>query len=530
MRIVRLSLDPKVSRLLEALSKEQGIDDVGFAEDIFSLMRLKGNGLPDKGRILAMSHYISLKGKVSQIGVSLLMGKRKMILERLSQLPYFKALSRQTDLVNSVTRLLVTFRSFYYKVRQAQCVSCHLKLQCDFGKQYGSTMSDITKVIDSDYQTKVHSDCPVLPEISVINQMDQAVQSMIVLSGAQQAAMAAAAAKGGVPVLPLAAVQAMAAFDPDAAEDTETDDPDPDAFEDDYHPIRGAGAGKKSGYDNVHTGQHICKVTEQFVKDVSQQQLAIFEIGRKFSLALSRRKDINFKPVPHIEHDQTQAHIKSESEVTQLVSSQHGLPDEVFEARLNKKQLVKREYTKPEDKKQLLYFLIDSSASMGGQLGSNSKWSLFTRGSLSCVFALSMLRKIKEDNGIMFVRFFEGEPGPLHKAEKISDFDTLAIVINRNNFGGGGTDIHCAVATAIRDISKADSDSELAKSEIIMVTDCEDSINGAAMKASLGKIELNVLDVSGHSNAINKELKLAATKYFKANEGAPDINKIVDLV
>jgi hypothetical protein len=43
-------MQPEVSELLAQKARRFGIDDPGFAEDMFALLRLKGSGIPDKAR------------------------------------------------------------------------------------------------------------------------------------------------------------------------------------------------------------------------------------------------------------------------------------------------------------------------------------------------------------------------------------------------------------------------------------------------------------------------------------------------
>lgn len=531
MRVVRLKLKPDVQKVLKSISQEFGVSDHGFAEDIFSMMRFKGNGLPSSGRLQKMSNAVAKKSKMPPIGVNLLMSKRKMLLESFAKLPYFKALCMEKDLILSVRRLLITFRTMYNKVRQAQCSGCQLKPSCQFGKQYGAVMSDITKVIDPNFALKVHVDCPHKPEISLINQVAHSVQALnVLLSQSMQPFAQAASAAGAAKIEELMKLAEEAADDPSLAEDDSDVNPDPEDVADNYNPIRGYGFGRTSRYTNAHTGAHICRVTEAFVQRVTNAQLAIFDLGHKFSIALSKDKTRNFKPVPHIDKDQKQDTIKSEADISKLVSSQHGLPEAVFENRLKKKQLIKQQFVKADERKQLLYLLVDSSNSMCAQLGSNSRHSLFTRGSLATVFSLSLVRKVRDDGGICYLRFFEGAPGPLHKAEVKQEFDNMYHVVNLNSYSGGGTSIMSALQAATNDIQAADNKSELAKAEIMLITDCGDSLDNQKIKKLLGKIKLSVLDVAGASETANPELKASADKYFKASEDAVDVNSLVSLL
>ena len=79
MRITRLKLNTDVSAYLKQYTKRFGFDDHGFVEDMFTLLRLKGAGLPSKARIEKVSAYIAKKEKMAKESIVLLITKRKMI-------------------------------------------------------------------------------------------------------------------------------------------------------------------------------------------------------------------------------------------------------------------------------------------------------------------------------------------------------------------------------------------------------------------------------------------------------------------
>lgn len=531
MRIVRLKLKPDVSKLLAVIARENALPDPGFIEDVFALMRLRGNGIPDKTRIDAMAHVIATKIGQREVGINLLLSKRKMMLDRLVQLPYFLALSSQTDLIDSCRRLMVTFRTFYKKVRQAQCLTCNYKPNCDFGKQYGGSVAKITNVIDPNYSKKVHPDCPVRPEIDSTNQLVQAMQKMQqMLNKQSKAAVAAAQAadpNGGNIQGAQQAIEDM--DDPTLDADVSDEQLDPEESGDYMMPDSEASPGQSIGFKTSFTAQHFCTITEQYVKDVSMGQLVIYELGSKLDIALQGREVEDFKPVPYTAKDKDPDHIKSVTEIAKVQSSQYALDDEVFEAKLMKKELVKHEFKEPQSKKKLLYLLVDSSGSMSTGIGhGGSAGNVFTRGSLATVLCMALVRKVARDEGICYARFFEGSPGPLNQAVRKDEFPQLEKWVADNDYNGGGTSIISALKAAARDIKNADKDSPLAKSIILLITDGDDWMKRDDVKKVIGESELHVLDVAGGGRStINEELKASATKYFKADESVPDINKLV---
>lgn len=542
MRIIRLKLADDVKRLLKQIAYEGAIDDPGFVEDIFALMRLKGSGLPDKDRIKVMADAIGAKMNRPPIGINLLMTKRKMILEKLIQLPYFMALFAQDDLIASTRRLVMTFRTFYKKVREAQCVTCHLKTTCAFGMQYGQAAQMITKVLDVNYDRKVHVDCPVRPEISAANQFWASVNQLAAVTKAGPVQSVVDRVDGITSkvedVLNANGTVPDVRMDEDTLSDVDNCDPDHGDL-DDYVPaaaLLGDGPGSPGmgiGFRTSFTGNHVCKVTEDFVEQVTREQLAIFELGMRFDVALSSAEALNFKPVEHMADDQEPTNIKSLSDLARLAASQHALPDEVFDAKLEKKELVVANYKEPDEKKKkkLLYLLIDSSGSMALQLG-NGSFGLFTRASLASVMALSLARKARDEGGIIYCRFFEGSAGSRHKAETKAEFASLMQFIGKNDYDGSSTNVQSALNAACRDIRAAKSKTTLAMSDILLITDCEDQLSSDAVKQAMLGLdgELNVIDVAGSTTGKSLALVEAANNYYKVNETVPDVSKLVETV
>ncbi len=553
MRTVRLKLQPEVKELLAEKARRFGIDDPGFAEDMFSLLRLKGSGIPDKDRAKAMVRFLAKKFSRSEVGLGLIFHKRLMVLKKLIAMPYFKALTMLNDPMAALERMLATFRSLYLKNRQAQCLTCSYLRNCDFGKQYGATMHDVTKVLDPDYSKKVHKDCPVLPEIDSLNQMFAAQRAMaeILAKAAKLPPQSRTdATKIGAPSNALPLVEEMesklkeAALD--AIEDAADNDLDADGAASDALTYGDVGYGKGDALTGTHSGSRYCSATEAFLTSLTAQKMAYYEIGRKLSLMLDATKAGKFKPVAEIAKDERQAQMTSMSDLTRLAANQHGLPKEVFEARADKKQLVKRENLSPEGKKQLLYLLVDNSGSMGSQIG--GVHGLVTRGSLASAFCGALLRRVGLDGGIVFLRFFDGDVSALYEARQKDDFTPLETLVSLASYNGHSTNLLRAINTATTDIKAANAQSELARAEILLITDCEDAFDEKQLRSALQGYETNILDVSGMSairakaqaadpsavipklSNVQDVLKKVATKYYSVNQDEPDLSKMVALL
>ena len=532
MRLVRLKIDKEVKALLRVRTRSLGIDDPGFTEDVFALLRLRGNGLPSKERISKMAEAASKKRKgVNAMSLTLLMGKRKMTFLSMLRLPYFHALAALNNPIEATERFITKMKMLYYKARAAQCSGCNLLTNCAFGQQYGSVMKDITRVIDADFSKKAHPNCPVLPEISGVNQRYAAMmQAMLMAQANQTPEQEVMKRQGQMPAAMEKLIEAVNnAPDVVPMEDNEVLDlRDPDEDSDSFH-LPGDMSIGSGYYDSVHNANRVCEVQERLIEELSVANLALFQLGQKFSHEMTAQKKGKFKPTATVEVDKQQDKMEKVSDITKLTASQHGLPVEIFEHRLEKKTLVKTQHGKQEHKKQLLYLLIDNSASMSSFIGASSR-GLYTRGSLAFLFAMAIIRRVRDDGGIVFLRFFSGGPGPLKTAKTPEEFDALLDFVATASFRSGSTDIARVVRQACDDVTAAQDD--LSRTEILLITDCENHIDANEVKLTLKKAELNTLDVAGGSinSSSAQALKSISQKFYKANEAAANVSDIVKLV
>ena len=215
----------------------------------------------------------------------------------------------------------------------------------------------------------------------------------------------------------------------------------------------------------------------------------------------------------------TQAHASSSSPLSSVKSF-------IFFKSLSVKQNLKKD----KSKKQLLYVVIDSSGSMCQQLEGKVASGLVTKASLSVLFSSALAKRIMEDGGILFTRFFDGGVGDLIEAREKDEFERLMFTIARNSFDGGGTDIVKAIQTAVQDVQAAKD--ELASAEILLLTDCQDAFSAAQAKAAAGKYKINTLDISGRQGheSVKEALKAISAKYYFVDHKQLDISKMVSLV
>ena len=131
---------------------------------------------------------------------------------------------------------------------------------------------------------------------------------------------------------------------------------------------------------------------------------------------------------------------------------------------------------------QKFFILLDRSKSMEAKMR-----TFYSK----CIIA-EFLRRKYNSRAKIFYRSFDSRPGSLMKVEKQQDFPRLIEEILLTNTGGRSTNIHEAILQAISDITY---DKEMAKSEILVVTDGISKIEKNELRVKLGDIKLNVLKI-----------------------------------
>ena len=547
MRAIRLGIKPHVRQELNQIAKDFNFADSGFVEDLFALVRYKGGGIPTSSRIQSMIDFIAKSTGANVVFTGIMFRKRVQALRDISTLAYFKSASVGYDSILAVQKVVSTMAMTAQKKQQSVCLTCSLMSSCAWGSQYASAALNSCKIEDKEWRTKVHANCPQLPEIEGFNTFVEGLRTIkqIITSPSPIKALT------GTP-------SSMTEDSEDNIEEDMDDSLDSDSFGTDgaqnscdvggaspspledfiIQPLEGEltrettsdrateeKAGN-SGYGASHVGVSKCKVFETFVSKLTASQLVVFDLGAKFSLLLGKGHSKSFKPISEVSNDRKETNIDSLADLKNVTPSSHGLPEEIFEAKLTRKQLNKHQNLTLKSRKQLLYLLIDNSGSMS--LGVNGQQNaILTRGALAGSLAMAVSKKVVEDGGIVYVRFFSWDVSRLCSARSKQELDVLLNTIALCDYNGGGTNITKALSVADKDISSAKDD--LAKSEILMITDAEDDINPTQLKSLLNSREFNVLDVAG-SAMKTSSLKNLATKYYKANEKELNLNKMVELL
>lgn len=558
MRIIRLKLQKEMTEYLETYCSKYSIPDRSFIEDLYSVVVLKGGGLPDQARIDALTAHFATKRKVLPMLVKAMVNKRVQVLRRIITTAIFQnwAKGRSTLSVSEFFEsLLQTFKTLNKKIRQAQCLTCGLLKGCQFGKQYSSNVKDITVVVDPDYKKKVDPNCPHLPEMDDMAQLNSAAKFLndLAESSTSQAAIENANNNGrtlsengslvktqSIPpeILKAALEEEEKALRSQLDLDSKVDQMESgEDFETSL--ITSSPGASKSSEQDMYNTQH-SEGTTVFLDDAKINALkvtdfVIYELSKKLEGLLSKNKKGIFKNSEDLTKQKKTTEIKSVADVSKVVIREHTESDEVFDAKLAKKQLIKNQNLKPKGKKQLLYLLIDTSGSMQTLAGLGGALGLVTRASLCAAFCAALSRRVKEDGGMLFARGFEGNVDVLRDCRTLEQHAVFESWIVNCRFNGGGTDIPRAITQAGKDINENSGD--ISRAEILIITDAEDNISATHIKelrASLKQVPINVLDVVGTESAAgsrcDKQLEILADNYFKVNATETSLEKMINLI
>jgi hypothetical protein len=555
MRVIRLKLSKDVSTFLETYCERYAIADLPFVEDVYALVRLKGNGLPDNARKLKLAEHYAKSEKLIPVVVQAAINKRVQVLRSMATTAVFQFHANGQSSVDDMEfteSLLQSFQKMHLKLRQSQCLTCHLLSQCDFGKQYSEKVKDITQVIDPEYDKKVHSDCPHEPEIEYQQQIGNAsgfINSLGTTQGAltlqmvnQQAVTGGAPAymtPPSAPLLPPAALKQMLQWEAEALRAKLAFDSDMEKFEDDEDfdsTVVNNGFGKNVNYYNVrHIGGTTVFLNSQLIDKIKMEQLCIYQIAMKLETALAKNKKGAFKPTEELSKDRKQTNIKSINDVSKVQKRELAEDDQVFDAKLRKKALTKVQQIAPSGRKQLLYLLIDFSGSMQSYAGMSNILGFVNRAALAASFCIALSRRVCDDKGMLFARGFAGGVSELRECRTPDQFRSLEAWIADCAFNGGSTNIYNSLKTVRDDI--ANSRGEISKAEILLITDAQDSFGSSQvgeMRAWFEDIPLNVLDVVGGDStylcSAAESLKSLSDNYLKVDPKKNSISAMIDLV
>lgn len=192
--------------------------------------------------------------------------------------------------------------------------------------------------------------------------------------------------------------------------------------------------------------------------------------------------------------------IRSVTEVQQIYPYQFLLPENVFLQRLAERSLwmprphaphnfryqTESDRFAPDDRKQKVYILFDTSSSMRQHY----------RIHLAKAIAYLFLKQNQRELGTIFFRTFDLSIGELKTARNVADYDWLISDVMHLTSLGNGTVLQKALQTALEDISH---ESQLSQAQILVITDGVAHIDPDSLKELMGEHTIVNTVKIGHS-------------------------------
>lgn len=226
-------------------------------------------------------------------------------------------------------------------------------------------------------------------------------------------------------------------------------------------PDQDAGAGK---HENGDDGLQKMKLAA----DMSHGKDVWLKVSRQLDRMVRMRVAKSVKVIPDTNGDEVRNRpIKDFGEMGRLVKSEWALPEVYRTFRIVTHAAQVRERVRREEKKQLLYMIIDCSGSMSnGQRIGKAGGVLMNR-----------LKAVVEGEAEIFIRFFDSKLYEEHHAGTAKEAKDLIHQFTEKNFSGGSTNISGCAMEAQKRIEEIAKEKNLARPELVVVSDGEDNIS-----------------------------------------------------
>ncbi|MBU3741754.1 MAG: VWA domain-containing protein [Candidatus Kapabacteria bacterium] len=219
--------------------------------------------------------------------------------------------------------------------------------------------------------------------------------------------------------------------------------------------------------------------------------------------------------------------IQSVTEVRHIYPYQFLLPEQVFMQRLAERSLwmprprspknfryqTDSDEFAPDDRKQKVYILFDTSSSM------RQHYRIHLAKAIAYVF----LQQNRRELGTIFFRTFDVNIGPLITARDLPSYDRLISHLMHLNALGNGTSMQKALSTAIDDISH---ESQLSHAQILVITDGVAHIDLESLRSAMGTtITVNTVKI-GDSRMVVDSKTIEDQIYQSTSEDAVRLRQL----
>ncbi|MFA6971797.1 MAG: VWA domain-containing protein [Gallionella sp.] len=257
------------------------------------------------------------------------------------------------------------------------------------------------------------------------------------------------------------------------------------------------------------------------------RELKIYDLSKKLEFTIRTSPKGKWNEVLYPDNGMDVCRMKGIRDITRLLPSQFAMDDDLFLKKLLNKELLKKKYTQRQEKRQILYMIVDNSGSMDDK-ASNT----FRKFEICKAVAIALMKKLIDNEDLFYFRWFSGQPQSLHKIKTKKDAIAFVPYIMYNRDGDGDTNIMYALETACQDIKSKKVD-KADMMDILLITDGYAQVDVEQTNKCLGdKIDLHsvIISTCGDSNSAFTELKQVSKNFLVTSAGKDsDVISITNL-
>jgi len=228
------------------------------------------------------------------------------------------------------------------------------------------------------------------------------------------------------------------------------------------------------------------------MSDNMSRIIQIYELSQKleFTIRASRKGKYNEVRFPDSGLDVAQ--MKETRDVTKLLPSQYALDDDVFIKRLLSRDLLKKKYMQRQEKRQILYMLVDSSGSMDDYAVKG-----LSKIDVCKAVTIALMKKMISNEDCFYFRWFTDDISPLSKISTKEEALKFLPELVYGRGANGGTDIQNAIKIAADDL-KNKRISHWDTADILLVSDGLASVDVPECNNMLEGIDMHTVMISRH--------------------------------
>lgn len=239
------------------------------------------------------------------------------------------------------------------------------------------------------------------------------------------------------------------------------------------------------------------------------RETIIYELSQRLEFTIRTSKTGKYNDVIFPDNGLDISRITQIRDLPKVLPTQLALDDDTFWKKLANKELLKKRYMQRQEKRQILYILLDRSGSMGDyslEVNKGGYSYTLTKLEVCKAITIAIMKKMIAGEDYFYFRWFEDSP---HNLKKVCNKEDAAKFVREIMFqhSTGGTDIMLALQTAANDINVAKANptgDKIDQSDIVLISDGYSNIDVEKGSRMLNGIDLHSIIVAA-KNGRDKE-------------------------